>query len=149
MEHHTVTVWPADLKTWTVRKETPFMLLHERAGWLPRTLWWALKRMRVLVPFSETVQRWTFEPSQKELCAAMLEAANHDLRFVYEDKAVFVIGSKTFHELTGSPEFRDQMRFLVGPVRDARPAFRAAYVQPAHPHRSKHDRYGGYPSGDC
>jgi hypothetical protein len=45
----------------------------------------------------------------------MLAAVDNDLRYIYEGKAVFIIGGATFSELVSAPEFRDQMRFVTGP----------------------------------
>lgn len=110
-----VAVWPASLHEMVELKETPFKLIDSKAGILARACWWALKKMNALQPYSETVRTWQYVPhEQKALIDAMIEAASDDFDYIYKGKAVFIIGGKTFSELTGAPAFRDMMRFAVG-----------------------------------
>lgn len=110
-----VEVWPASIMEVVERIETPYRLLDKKAGVIARAAWWVLNKLKALEPFYEKVQRWEYVPhKQAALHEAMLAAIDHDLRFVYERKAVFIIGGKTFSELVGAPAFRERMMFMTG-----------------------------------
>jgi len=111
-----VAVWPASTREVIERRETAYRLLDAKAGVVARAAWWLLQKLGALTPYMETVRRWDYVPhEQKPLHEAMLAAVDHDLRYVYERKAVFIIGGKTFSELCNAPAFRDQMMFVTGP----------------------------------
>jgi hypothetical protein len=115
MEPQTVTVWPASLHEVVIENETPFKLLDSKANFIARAAWWLLEKMDALEPYFEKVSKWTFVPhEQRDLIKAMQKAVDYDMRYIRDGKAVFIIGGKTFSELTGSPAFRDQMRFVAG-----------------------------------
>lgn len=111
-----VAVWPASVRDVIERKETPYMLLDSKAGIVARWAWWVLHKLKALTPYVETVRRWEYVPhQQRALHEAMLEAVDHDLRYVADGKAVFIVGGATFSELASAPAFREQMQFMTGP----------------------------------
>lgn len=110
-----VAVWPAHVDSIVEYIDTPYKLLDKKSGVIARAAWWLLGKLGALEPYMEKVQRWEYVPHQQAaLHEAMLAAVDQDLRYVYEGKAVFIIGGATFSELTGSPAFRDHMRFVTG-----------------------------------
>jgi hypothetical protein len=111
-----IAIWPASIREVVERKETPYRLLDKKAGALARCAWWLLGKLKALDPYYESVRSWTYVPhEQAALHEAMLKAVDYDLRYIYEGKAVFIVGGATFSELVGAPAFRDQMRFVTGP----------------------------------
>ena len=111
----TIEVWPASLLNTPERQKTPYKFLV-KSNWACRLAWRFLGWMKALEPYYATVDRWTYVPhEQKALHDAMMEAAQGDLRYIWEGKAVFIVGGKTFSELTQSPVFTQQMMFKTGP----------------------------------
>lgn len=111
-----VAIWPSSVREIIERKEMPYMLLNAKAGRIGRAAWWVLKKLNALSPYMESVHKYQYVPhEQKALHEAMLKAVNHDLRYVYEGKAVFIIGGSTFSELCNAPAFREQVMFMTGP----------------------------------
>lgn len=111
-----VEVWPASVVDRFDRIETPYRMLSARAGIIARAAWWLLGKLKALDPYFEKVHRWEYVPHQQAaLHEAMLKAVDHDLRYVADGKAVFIIGGATFSELVSAPAFRDQMLFMTGP----------------------------------
>lgn len=111
-----VAIWPASLMETVERRETPYRLLDHNANIIARAAWWLLQKMKALQIYHETIRTWTYEPhKQQALHEAMLTAADGDLRYIYEGKAVFIIGGQEFSELTNAPVFREEMMFRTGP----------------------------------
>lgn len=111
-----VAIWPTSIMEVVERRATPYRLLERNAGYLARAAWWLLNKLKALEPYFETVRTWTYVPhEQAPLHEAMLKAVDYDLRYVADDKAVFIIGGATFSELVGAPAFQEQMRFSTGP----------------------------------
>jgi hypothetical protein len=125
-----VAVWPASVREIIERKQTPYMLLNENVGVVARAAWWVLHKLGALSPYMESVRRWDYVPhEQKALHEAMLAAMPEDLEYIYNRKAVFIMGGQTFSELVNAPAFRDVMRFDTGPFGMA---------------GGRHDLYGGH-----
>ena len=118
-ETQQIAIWPSSVKEIVERRETPFKLLDHKAGMISRFLWWVLKKMRRLQPYSETVRTWAYVPHQQdELHNAMLKAleeARFDMHDVYDDNLVFLIGGQDFSSLAAAPAFGRQMMFETGP----------------------------------
>lgn len=128
-----VVVWPASVKEVLSYHSTAYMLMTD-SGWIARAAWWLLKKRRALTPFVETTRTWTFYPHhQQPLHDAMLKACDSDLPFIRDGKAVFIIGGRTFQELTNAPAFKNTVTFECCPFKSEDPYYgRRAFNIPVH-----------------
>lgn len=113
-----MAVWPAERRLTEEKRETPYRLLAHKAGWLARAAWRFLQWRKALEPYVESVQKWSYVPAaDKPLINLVLdcirEGRRHDLAHIAEGKAVIIVGEATFQEFTGSPMFRDTLRFTA------------------------------------
>jgi hypothetical protein len=104
-----IEIWPADLNLSVTKSKYPKYKINKKApSWIVKLL----LKYKILTPHWDNIETWTFDPyEQKALHEVMYKCMEQDIEHVIEGKAVFIIGGKEFAELTGSPIFRQVMKF--------------------------------------
>jgi hypothetical protein len=113
-----VSIWPADIARTVSKNKTPAVHIKDAADkpWYVKLALWVLNKNKMFTPHWEKIETWTYVPYQQDaLHEVMMKCIDQDMDYINSGKAVFIIGGKDFAELTGSPVFREVMRFNTGP----------------------------------